>query len=251
MFGIHKSHKHNSCKKTMVEYLIGWSRYCVIKRLFPFLYYYRVSFGKPGDQPSASAYTRDCTEAGRGQSGGQPHRYSGESQPPASAHSGDCTEAGEGQSGGQPHRYSDGVSLQPLLTQDIPQRQGVDSLTETQVRTSVKPLITREIVQRQEEDSQEDNLTDPQVETSLQPLLTQEIVQRQGEDSQEDSLTDTQVRASLQPLLTQEEAGVGQSGGQPHRYSGRDQPSASSHSGDCTETGRWRTVRRTASQILR
>jgi hypothetical protein len=58
------------------------------------------------------------------------------------------------------------------------QRQREDSLTDTQVRTSLQLLFTQEIVQRQEKDSQEDSLTDTQVETSLQLLLTQEIVQR-------------------------------------------------------------------------
>jgi hypothetical protein len=58
-----------------------------------------------------------------------------------------------------------------------------DSLTDTQVRTSLQLLLTPEIVMRQEEERQEDSLTDPQVETSLQLLLTQEIVQRQGEDN--------------------------------------------------------------------
>jgi hypothetical protein len=57
-------------------------------------------------------------------------------------------------------------------------------------------------VQRQGDDTQEDSLTDTQVETSLQLLLTQEIVQRQEEDSQEDSITDTKVRNKLQLLLT-------------------------------------------------
>ncbi len=75
--------------------------------------------------------------------------------------------------------------------------------------------------------------------TSLQLLLTQEIVRRQGEDTQEDSLTDTQVRlaSSLCSLRRLCRGRGGQSGGQPHRSSGRDQPPASAHSGDCAEAG--------------
>ncbi len=64
--------------------------------------------------------------------------------------------------------------------------------------TSLQLLLTQEIVRRQGEDTQEDSLTDTQVETSLQLLLTKEIYgQRQEEDSPEDSLTDTQVRPAF------------------------------------------------------
>ncbi len=131
IFCLKKSHKHNNCKKTIVEYVIAWSRYCE-KELSPCMYYYRVSSGKSGDQPSAPAHTRDCTEAGRGHSGGKPHGYSGRDQPPASAHSGDCTQAGED-------------------SQE-------DILKDTQVKTSLQLLRIQEIVQRQGEDSQEDSL---------------------------------------------------------------------------------------------
>jgi hypothetical protein len=102
------------------------------------------------------------------------------------------------------------------------QRQREDSLTDTQVETSLQLLLIQEIVQRQRKDSQEDSLTDTQVGTSLQLLLTQEIVEKQEEDIQEDSLTDTQV-------------GSASSFCSHKRLYG----------------GRARTLRRTASQILR
>jgi hypothetical protein len=68
-----------------------------------------------------------------------------------------------------------GTSLQLLLTQEIVRRQGEDTQEDSLTDTQVWPASSLySLIQRQREDS----LTYTQVRTSLQPLLTKKIVQR-------------------------------------------------------------------------